>query len=88
MVIYIADILIYPFSLAQQQRHIKLVLEKLREHHLYLKLEKCEFHNTNVQFLGYIINQQGVQMDQKKVEAIQNWRLPSRLCQLLQKIHH
>ncbi len=35
-----------------------------RQHHLYLKLEKCEFNQSTVQFLGYVITPDGVQMDQ------------------------
>jgi len=72
--VYIDDYLIYSSSLAEHQRHVTLVLEKLRAHKLYLKLEKCEFHTTTVRFLGYIIDQQGVQ---KKAETIRNWPLPS-----------
>jgi len=48
--------LIYNASLSEHQRHISLVLEKLGAHKLHLKLE----------------NQQGVQMDQRKVETIRN----------------
>lgn len=51
----------------------------LREHHLCLKLEKCEFHHNTIHFLGYIINECGVQMDQKKVEAILKWLQPSTI---------
>ena len=39
-------------------------------------MEKCEFHTPSVQFLGYIINQQGIQMDQRKVDPIHNWPQP------------
>lgn len=63
IVVYLDDILIYSSSLLEHRRHVTLVLEKLRAHQLYLKLEKCEFNTTSVQFLGYIIDQHGVQMD-------------------------
>ncbi|MGL5356104.1 MAG: hypothetical protein ACRDAQ_06105, partial [Cetobacterium sp.] len=52
------------------------------EDHLYLKLEKCEFHISKVQFLGYIIDQNGIQMDQRKVDTIRNWPLPSTVKEL------
>ncbi|KAL0161945.1 hypothetical protein M9458_041341, partial [Cirrhinus mrigala] len=62
VVVYIDDILIYSRNLA---KHRQQVLHKLRDHSLYLKLEKCEFHRRSVKFLGYI-TAEGVQMDQGK----------------------
>ncbi|XP_051973847.1 uncharacterized protein LOC127637040 [Xyrauchen texanus] len=44
----------FPLTVVEQRR-AALVLEKLREYHLYLKAEKCSFHQTSLQFLGYII---------------------------------
>ncbi|KAI2663454.1 Transposon Tf2-11 polyprotein [Labeo rohita] len=75
VVVYIDDILIYSRNLAEHRQHVQQVLHKLRKHSLYLKIEKCEFHRPSVQ-LGYIINAEGVQMDQGKVFAIQEWRQP------------
>ncbi|KAI2644487.1 Transposon Tf2-8 polyprotein [Labeo rohita] len=43
--------------------HVQQVLEKLREHSLYLKLEKCEFYRSSVQFLGYVISAEGFSAD-------------------------
>ncbi|KAL0153076.1 hypothetical protein M9458_051675 [Cirrhinus mrigala] len=75
VVVYIDNILIYSRNLAEDRQHVQQVLHKLREHSLYLKLEKCEFHRSSVQFLGYI-SAEGVQMDQGKVSAIQEWPQP------------
>ncbi len=58
------------------------VLHKLREYHLYLKLEKCEFHQTTIQFLRYAISPQWVQMDKTKLQAIQDWPIPSSVKEL------
>ncbi|KAL0176628.1 hypothetical protein M9458_028958, partial [Cirrhinus mrigala] len=54
--LYIDDILIYSRNLADHRRHVQQIFQKLREHSLYLKLEKCEFHRSSVQFLGYVIS--------------------------------
>lgn len=48
-------VIIYSPSLAEHQQHISQVLQRLRQHQLYLKLEKCEFHQSTIQFLSYII---------------------------------
>ncbi|KAL0151794.1 hypothetical protein M9458_052945 [Cirrhinus mrigala] len=79
VVVYIDDILIYSRNMAEHRQHVQQVLHKLRQHQLYLKLEKCEFHKSSVQFLGYNINSEGVLMDQGKVNAIQNWPQPDSI---------
>ncbi len=62
-VLYIDDILIYSQNLAEHRHHVTQVLHQLRKHHLYLKLEKYEFHRPTVQFLGYILSANGIQID-------------------------
>ncbi len=82
VIVYIDDILIYSPNLDEHQQHVTQVLQRLRQHHLYLKLEKCEFHQSTVQFLGYVITPDGVQMDQGKVEAVRNWPQPTTVKEL------
>ncbi|KAL0167476.1 hypothetical protein M9458_035698, partial [Cirrhinus mrigala] len=82
VIVYIDDILIYSRNLAEHRQHVQQVLQKLRQQCLYLKLEKCEFHLPSVQFLGYVISAEGVQMDQGKVTAIQNWPQPTTIKEL------
>ncbi|KAG1928582.1 retrotransposable element [Pimephales promelas] len=50
--------------------------------HLYAKNEKCEFHQTSISFLGYIISQEGVAMDEKKVKGVVDWPLPQTIKEL------
>ncbi|KAI2663139.1 Retrovirus-related Pol polyprotein from transposon 17.6 [Labeo rohita] len=76
VIIYIDDILIYSPNLEEHHRHVTRVLQCQREHHLYLKGEKCEFHKTTIDFLGYVITPKGVQKDQRKVEAVRDWPQP------------
>ncbi|KAI2645678.1 Transposon Tf2-6 polyprotein [Labeo rohita] len=77
MIIYIDDILIYSNNLSEHHQQVTKVLQRLREHNLYLKAEKCTFHQSSVQFLGYFIDHTGVKMDESKVEAIVNWPTPT-----------
>jgi hypothetical protein len=53
-----------------------MVLQRLREHHLYAKLRKCEFWISEVLFLGHIINRDGLAIDPKKVADILDWKAP------------
>jgi hypothetical protein len=52
-------------------------LEKLQEVKLYTKLEKCEFHQFEVEFLGYIISKYDICMDPHKVQTIVDWAIPA-----------
>ncbi|KAK3533999.1 hypothetical protein QTP86_000505 [Hemibagrus guttatus] len=70
VLVYIDDILIYSRSMADHQCHVMEVLHRLRTYHLFLKAEKCLFHQPSVQFLGYVIDRSGVRMDEKKVAAV------------------
>ncbi len=82
VIVYIDDILIYSRNLADHRHHVAQVLQKLRQFRLYLKLEKCEFHRPTVQFLGYIIRREGIQMDQGKVTAVAEWPTPQTIKEL------
>ncbi len=79
VLIYIDDILIYSPTMEEHRRHVTQVLQRLRQHHLYLKTEKCEFHKSTIHFLGYIVTPAGVQMDQRKAEAVKNWPQPTMI---------
>jgi hypothetical protein len=56
--VFLDDILIYSSSLEDHIVHLRLVLEKLREHHLYMKMSKCSFAQTSLEYLGHIISQE------------------------------
>jgi hypothetical protein len=72
VVVFIDDILIYSQSEEDHVDHLKMVLQRLREHQLYAKLSKCEFLIDEVMFLGHIINKDGLVVDPKKVVDILN----------------
>ncbi len=82
VLVYIDDILIYSRSMAEHRHHVAEVLQCLREFHLFLKAEKCSFHQSSVHFLGYIIDHSGIQMDEGKVEAFRNWPVPTTIKEL------
>ncbi|KZZ97110.1 Retrotransposon gag protein [Ascosphaera apis ARSEF 7405] len=58
---------------------VKLVLKKLSERQLFLKLKKCEFFKKELMFLGHIISTEGIKMDPEKIKAIQEWPTPKVL---------
>ncbi|WVZ52451.1 hypothetical protein U9M48_003506 [Paspalum notatum var. saurae] len=60
IVVFIDDILIYSKTEEEHEVHLRLVLQRLREHKLYAKRKKCEFWIDEVPFLGYIISKGGI----------------------------
>jgi hypothetical protein len=72
VVVFIDDILIYSQSEEEHADHLRMVLQRLREHQLYAKLSKCELWIDEVLFLGHIINKEGLAVDPKKLTHILN----------------
>jgi hypothetical protein len=55
VVVFIDDILVYSKNEEEHVRHLHVVLQRLREHHLYAKLSKCDFWLKEIKFLGHTI---------------------------------
>ena len=77
VVVFLDDILIYSKDEKEHLQHLALVLQKLREHHLYAKLSKCAFNLQEVEFLGHVVSSEGIKMDAGKVAAIRDWPRPA-----------
>jgi hypothetical protein len=58
------------------------VLQRLREHHLYAKLSKCDFWLKEIKFLGHTISQAGIAVDPDKVQEVMNWKPPTTVRQI------
>ncbi|KAK3517825.1 hypothetical protein QTP70_018984 [Hemibagrus guttatus] len=82
VIAYIDDILVYSTSMEEHVHQVREVLARLQQHHLFVKLEKCEFHHSMVTFLGYVISHQGVEMVVVKVQAVTEWPAPSTVWEL------
>ena len=68
---YLDDIFVFSNSIEKHQCHLKLVFDKICEHELYLKEEKCEFYAKRVECLGHIIDEKGLYVDSDKMARIQ-----------------
>ena len=79
VVVFIDDILIYSKSVEEHERHLRLIMEKLREHKLYAKFSKCEFWLSEVGFLGHIVSNEGIAVDPSKVTAVTEWEPPKNV---------
>lgn len=76
VIVFIDDILIYSKTVSDHKMHLRQLLHTLRNEKLYAKLSKCEFWLREVQFLGHVVNENGIKVDPSKVEAIMKWDSP------------
>jgi len=77
VVVYFDDILIYSKTLLEHVEHVRSVLTTLRNEELYANLNKCCFCMEKVNFLGFIVGKNGVEVDIEKVKAIRDWPTPT-----------
>nr|GFB22437.1 putative reverse transcriptase domain-containing protein [Tanacetum cinerariifolium]GFB22987.1 putative reverse transcriptase domain-containing protein [Tanacetum cinerariifolium] len=65
-----------PATWKEHEVHLGLVLEFLIEEKLYAKFSKCKFWLRKEQFLGHVINRDGIHVDPSNIEAVKNWEAP------------
>jgi hypothetical protein len=82
IVVFINDILVYSKNKEEHVGHLHVVLQRLREHHLYAKLSKCDFWLKEIKFLGHTISQAGIAVDPDKVQEVMNWKPPTTVRQI------
>nr|GFB45221.1 retrotransposon protein, putative, Ty3-gypsy subclass [Tanacetum cinerariifolium] len=66
--------------------HLKLILMLLKEEELYAKFSKCKFWLSKVQFLGHVIDSEGIHVDLAMIKAIKDWeshKTPTKIRQFL-----
>ncbi|GJX52304.1 putative reverse transcriptase domain-containing protein [Tanacetum coccineum] len=73
VIVVIDDILIYSRNEKEHANHLRIILELLRKEKLYAKFSKCDFWIHIVQFLGHLIDSQGLHVDPAKIKAVKNW---------------
>ena len=82
VVVYLDDIVVYSQTLNEHKMYLKKVFQRPREHKLYVKPEKCEFAREKITFLGHIISESQIRMDERKVQAVIDWPTPTKVTKL------
>lgn len=80
--VFLDDILIYNPTLSAHVDHLKQVLDKLRQHQLYMKMSKCSFAQLEVEYLGHVISDEGVSTDPEKTRAMSSWPVPTSVTEV------
>ena len=73
---YLDDLIIYLYTLEEHIEHVKIVLAILEKEKLYLSEGKLDFLSKRIKILGRIVDEDGIQMDPDKVDALVRWKAP------------
>ncbi len=77
VIVYHNDIFIYNENEGEEPiQAVQWVLDQLRKYSLYAKLKKCQFHQDEVRFLGYIVSHQGIQKEEERIKTVRDWPEP------------
>jgi hypothetical protein len=79
VLVFFDDILIYNHTWDSHLLHVDKVLHLLQENQLFVKKTKCSFGASEVEYLGHIVSREGVKVDPKKIQAMQEWPRPKTL---------
>jgi hypothetical protein len=83
VMVFIDDILVYSKSKEEHEEHLQIVLQWLREHHLYTtKFSKCEFWIKEVLFLCHVVSLEGIMVDPTKVKEVLDWKSPTSVSEV------
>lgn len=80
--VYIDDIIIFGESFEEHMKNLETILDTLKKANFRIQPDKSEFLKNEVEFLGFIVSNNGLKPNTKKVEAIQNYPQPTNLKEL------
>jgi hypothetical protein len=73
VIVFTNDILVCTKDEREYEEHLRLVLQKLRDHRLYAKISKCEFWIKKVYFLSHVISKEGMSVDLRRIRDALSW---------------
>ena len=75
--VYLDNILVYSRDHESHERHLRWVFDQLRQHKLFAKRSKCEIGLSEVHYLGHVISEGVVKVDDSKISAVRDWPKPT-----------
>lgn len=82
VLVFMDDILVYSSSLEEHVKLLQEVFDILRHHQFYIKLSKCAFAQSEVEYLGHCISSLGVATEKSKIVAVEQWPVPVNVKEL------
>jgi hypothetical protein len=82
VMVFIDNILVCLKSMEEHEEHLRIVLQRLREHQLYARFSKCEFWIKEVPFLGHVVSPEGIVVDPSKVKEVLEWKPPTAVSEV------
>ena len=83
VIIYLNDIVIYFMNKKQHIKNVKWMLDRLRDHKLFINMKKCKFFKNSIDFLSFVVSSKRVQMQQDKIDVIQKWSTSRNMSEIL-----
>lgn len=82
ILVFFDDILIYSPTIEQHLQHLLITPKLLRDNHFFANASKCSFGKSNMSFLGHGVSARGIEVDQDKIRAVQDWPVPTNVKEL------
>ncbi|XP_036433704.1 uncharacterized protein LOC118812695 [Colossoma macropomum] len=79
VLVYLDDLIVFGKTLEEHEERLLKVLDRLEEVGLKISLDKCQFCQSKVKYIGHIVSASGIATDPAKVEAVTNWPQPTNL---------
>ncbi|KAL0198818.1 hypothetical protein M9458_007358, partial [Cirrhinus mrigala] len=79
VIVYLDDIIVFGRTLEEHEERLLKVLDRLQECGLKVSIDKCQFCQSQVRYVGHIVSAAGVSPDPAKIEAVTRWKMPTDL---------
>ncbi|KAL2086841.1 hypothetical protein ACEWY4_017900 [Coilia grayii] len=79
VLVYLDDLIVFGATLEEHEKRLMKVLDRLEEVGLKVSLDKCQFCQPKVKYIGHIVSADGIATDPSKVEAVTQWSQPTDL---------
>ena len=79
MLVYLDDVMVYSKNPEDHVKHLREVLEVLRQQRLYCRLHKCHFNQSEISYLGHLVSQEGIKPDPAGIEKVRDWPQPKNV---------
>lgn len=74
--IYLDDVIVFSTTFEEHVDRLRKVITRIHKAGLKITSQKCQLFRRQVDFLGYVVSDEGISTDPKKTDIIRNWPTP------------